>query len=356
LLDRIKRLLEHFDDAGLDAFYITDPANRFYLSGFSGTTGALLLTRKQYCLLTDFRYTEQAASESPDYKIIEVPGSYNMVLAEFLKENNLFRLGCEGDHLTYNQFSDLQKMLPGIELKPGSGMVEQLRICKDDSEIKHIEEAVCLADQAFARVLAAVKTGVIEREIALQLEYIMRQSGADGVAFQFIVASGSRSALPHGVASMKTIHSGDLVTFDFGAVYRGYNSDITRTVVMGQPEPRQREIYEIVLEAQMSAISAIKAGVRASAVDQAARDVIEKKGYGRCFGHSTGHGLGLNIHENPRLSAKDETILRPGMVVTVEPGIYLPGWGGVRIEDTVVVEDNGCRILTRSPKDKLVSL
>jgi len=146
------------------------------------------------------------------------------------------------------------------------------------------------------------------------------------------------------------------VTFDFGAVYRGYNSDITRTVVMGQPEPKQREIYEIVLEAQMSAISAIKAGVRASAVDQAARAVIEKKGYGRCFGHSTGHGLGLNIHENPRLSAKDETILRPGMVVTVEPGIYLPGWGGVRIEDTVVVEDNGCRILTRSPKEKLVVL
>lgn len=356
MLHRIKRLLEYFDEGGFDAFYVTDPANRFYLSGFSGTTGALLLSREQYCLLTDFRYTGQASSESPDYKIIEVPGSYNGIIAEILKDNSLFRLGCEGDHLTYNQFSDLKKMLPGIELRPGSETVEQLRICKDDSEIRHIEEAAYLADQSFTRVLAAVKAGVTEREIALQLEYFMRQSGADGVAFKIIVASGSRSALPHGVASMKTIQSGDLVTFDFGAVYRGYNSDITRTVVVGRLEPRQREIYEIVLEAQMSAISAIKAGVRAAAVDRAARGVIEKKGYGRYFGHSTGHGLGLNIHENPRLSAKDETILRPGMVVTVEPGIYLPGWGGVRIEDTVVVEDNGCRILTRSPKERLVVL
>ncbi|NLI11350.1 M24 family metallopeptidase [Pelotomaculum propionicicum] len=356
MLDRINRLLEHFNQAGCEAFYVTDPANRFYLSGFSGTTGSLLLARGLYCLLTDFRYTEQAASECPDYKIIDVTGSYNMVLAEILKEHNLVRLGCEGDHLTYNQFSDLKKMLPGIELKPGSGMVEHLRLCKDENEIKHIEEAARLADQAFVKILPAVNTGAAEREIALQLEYLMRESGAEESAFKIIVASGSRSALPHGVASLKTLQRGDLVTFDFGAVYRGYNSDITRTVVIGPPDARQKEIYEIVLEAQMNAISVIKAGVRAADVDQAARGIIEKKGYGPNFGHSTGHGLGLDVHENPRLSAKDETILRSGMVVTVEPGIYLPGWGGVRIEDTVVVEDNGCRILTKTPKEKLLVL
>lgn len=356
MLDRIKRLLEYFDDAGYDAFYITNPDNRFYLSGFSGTTGALLLSRNQFCLLTDFRYTGQASAESPDYRIIEVNGSYPETLLEFLRGNNLFRLGCEGDHLTYNQFSDFKDMLQGIELKPASGTVEQLRICKDDSEIKCIEEAARLADQAFAEILPGIKPGITEREIALRLEYLMRQKGADGAAFKIIVASGSRSALPHGVASMKTIRAGDLVTFDFGAVYRGYHSDITRTVVLGHPDPKQKEIYQIVLEAQMSAISAVKAEVRASAVDRAARSVIERKGYGRCFGHGTGHGLGLSIHENPRLSIKDDTVLQSGMVVTVEPGIYLPGWGGVRIEDTLVVLDNGCRILTRSPKERLVVL
>ncbi len=353
---RIERLLGHFEEAGCGAFYVTDPANRFYLSGFSGTTGALLLARGLYCLLTDFRYTEQAASECPDYKIIEVTGSYNMVLAEILRENNLVRLGCEGDHLTYSQFADLKKMLPGIELRPGSGMVEKLRICKDAAEINHIEEAARLADQAFARVLPAVKNGAAEREIALQLEYYMRECGAEESAFKIIVASGSRSALPHGVASLKTLQRGDLVTFDFGAVYRGYCSDITRTVVIGTPDYRQKEIYEIVLEAQMNAIATIREGVRAADVDLAARGIIESKGYGSNFGHSTGHGLGLNVHENPRLSAKDETVLRSGMVVTVEPGIYLPGWGGVRIEDTVVVEDSGCRILTRTPKEKLLVL
>jgi len=356
LLDRIKRLLGFLDGAGVDAFYITNPENRFYLSGFSGTTGALVLFRDQSCLLTDFRYTGQASLESPDYKIIEVPGSYAVTLLKILKDNGLSRLGCEGDHLTYNQFLDFKEILKGIELKAFSGTVEQLRLCKDDAEIKYIEEAARFADEAFEKIIPAVKPGITEREIALQLEYIMRQSGADGAAFKIIVASGSRSALPHGVASIKLIQEGDLVTFDFGAVYRGYHSDITRTVVLGKPEQRQKEIYQIVLEAQMRAISALKAGVRASDIDQAARGVIEKNGYGRYFGHSTGHGLGLNIHESPRLSSKDETILQPGMVVTVEPGIYLPDWGGVRIEDTVLVEGNGCRALTKSSKEKLVAL
>jgi Xaa-Pro aminopeptidase len=180
--------------------------------------------------------------------------------------------------------------------------------------------------------------------------------GADGIGFATIVASGFRSALPHGVASAKLIEAGDLVTLDFGAVYRGYHSDITRTVVVGQVKPKQEDIYNIVLEAQKSAIVAVKAGVRASEVDRAARDIIKKNGYGDYFGHGTGHGLGLSIHESPRLSPNDDTILQPGMTVTVEPGIYLPEWGGVRIEDTVVVEKDGCRVLTRSPKDRLLLL
>lgn len=352
--ERVRRLRGLLDGAGVDAFYVTNPENRFYLSGFSGTTGALLLCRKESFLLTDFRYTDQASQESPEFKVVEVSGIYSESLFAIMKEKGLSKLGCEGDYLTYNQFLALKDKLEGIELKAVSGLVEGLRLCKDDVEIKSIEEAVRLADEALGQVLPAIRPGVTEREVALQLEYCMRRMGADGVAFKFIVASGPRSALPHGVASAKIIREGELVTLDFGALYRGYHSDITRTVVMGRPDEKQKKIYSIVLEAQTNAIAALRAGVRASDIDRVARGIIERKNYGEYFGHSTGHGLGLCIHENPRLSSKDDTILQSGMVVTVEPGIYLPDWGGVRIEDTVLVEDNGYRVLTRSPKDKLI--
>ncbi|MDD4766910.1 MAG: Xaa-Pro peptidase family protein [Desulfotomaculaceae bacterium] len=354
--EKISRLRQLFGPAGIDAFYITNPENRYYLSGFTGSTGALLVTREQSYMLTDFRYTAQAAMESPGYQVIEVSGTYAAVLFRLLKENCLFRLGLEGDHQTCNQYFNLSKVRAGVEIKPLSDQVEQLRMLKDESEIGLIEKAVSIADLSFAQILPLIKPGVTEQEIALQLEYTMRRMGADGPAFKIIVASGVRSALPHGVASAKTIAVGDLVTFDFGAVYQGYHSDITRTVVINSSNLRQKEIYKIVLEAQMNAIAAVKAGVCASDVDWAARSIIEKKGYGECFGHSTGHGLGLGIHENPSLAAKNDTILEPGMVVTIEPGIYIRNWGGVRIEDTVVVEDNGCRILTKTPKEKLLVL
>lgn len=354
--DRINRLRSLFGPAGIDAFYVTNPENRYYLSGFSGSTGALLLTREHSYLMTDFRYTEQAAMESPEYRVIEVAGTYAEALFRILKENSLFRLGLEGDHQTCNQYFNLVNVCEGVEIKPLSGKVEQLRVIKDVSEIGLIERAVGIADRAFEQILPLVKPGVSERDIALELEYAMRRMGAEGAAFKIIAASGVRSALPHGIASAKTIAAGDLVTFDFGAVYQGYHSDITRTVAVSSTDLRQKEIYKIVLEAQVSAAATIKAGVRASDVDHAARSIIENKGYGECFGHSTGHGLGLSIHENPRLAASDDTVLEPGMVVTVEPGIYIRNWGGVRIEDTVLVENNGCRILTKTPKEKLLVL
>lgn len=354
--NRIERLRELFNGAGVEAVYITNPENRFYLSGFSGTAGALFISRDKKYLLTDFRYTEQAGRECPEFKIIQVKGAYPEALQEIVAENGIPVLGCEGDHLTYNQYTALRDKLAGTELEPVSGLVEGLRLCKDEIEIKCIIEAVRLADESFDRILPAIKPGVAERDVALQLEYFMRSMGAEEAAFKIIVASGPRSALPHGVASARIIREGDLVTLDFGAVYRGYHSDITRTVVLGRPEDKQREIYSIVLEAQMRAIAAVRAGVPASAVDRAAREFIEQMGYGAYFGHGTGHGVGLNIHENPRLSSKDDTVLKAGMVVTVEPGIYLPGWGGVRIEDTVLVEEGGCRVLTQSPKENLMVL
>ncbi len=356
MLERIEKTREHLDDAGVKAFYVTGPENLIYLSGFSGSTGALLLHAGKPYLLTDFRYIEQAGRECPGFEIIEVKGSYPEALLDIVKKNDFSPLGCEGEHLTYNQFSAFKAKLAGIELKPLSGVVEAVRLCKDENEIQSIVEAVRLADEAFREILPVIRTGVSEQEIALRLEYFMRRMGADKTAFDTIVASGPRSALPHGVASSRVIQEGDLVTMDFGAVYCGYHSDITRTIVMGRPQKKQEDIYSIVLEAQMKAISVLRAGVKASDVDRAARDIIEHMGYGEYFGHGTGHGVGLSIHENPSLSLKDDTVLKAGMVVTIEPGIYLPGWGGIRIEDTVLVEDNGCRVLTRSPKEKLMVL
>jgi len=355
---RLESLRELFGGAGVEALYITNPENRYYLSGFSGTAGALLISRDRQRLLTDFRYIDQAGRECPEFEIVRVKENppYPEALQEIVKGDGFTVLGCEGHHLTYNQYIGLADKLAGVELKPAGELVEELRLCKEAEEIHRISEAVRLADEAFGRLLPAIRPGVPEREVALRLECLMRSMGAEEAAFKFIVASGPRSALPHGVASARTIRAGDLVTLDFGAVYRGYHSDITRTVALGEPDQKQEEIYSIVLEAQLKAIAAVRAGIPASAVDRAAREYIEQRGYGECFGHGTGHGVGLSIHEKPRLSAKDDTPLRAGMVVTVEPGIYLPDWGGVRIEDTVLVEEGGCRVLTGAPKEKLLVL
>ncbi len=242
MLERIEKMREHLDDAGVKAFYVTGPENLFYLSGFSGSTGALLLHAGKPYLLTDFRYKEQAGRECTDFEIIEVKGSYSEALLDIVKKNGFSPLGCEGDYLTYNQFSAFKVKLAGIELKPLSGLVEAVRLCKDESEIQSIVEAVRLADEAFKQVLPVLKTGVSEQEIALWLEFFMRRMGADKTAFDTIVASGPRSALPHGVASSKVIQEGDLVTMDFGAVYCGYHSDITRTIVVGKSQKKQKEI------------------------------------------------------------------------------------------------------------------
>ncbi|OPX86584.1 MAG: putative peptidase [Pelotomaculum sp. PtaB.Bin104] len=350
---RIDKFMDLRSRAGVEAFFVTKPENRYYLSGFTGTAGALLLCLSGAYLLTDFRYLEQAQQQSPHFTVIDATESLIDKLDELVREKKVTSLGYDGDHLSYNEFLKLKDRLVSIDLKPASGLVEELRLIKDSAEIKNIEEAVRLSDRAIEQVRPQIKPGVTEREIALRLEFAMREMGAEGVAFETIVASGPRSALPHGVASVRTIQSGDLVTMDFGAVYCGYHSDITRTVVVGEPASWQSEIYSIVLEAQLRAVKAVCAGVKASVVDRAARALIAGRGYAEYFGHGTGHGLGLEIHENPRLSKKGETVLRAGMVVTVEPGIYLPGRGGVRIEDTVLVLESGCRVLTKTPKMSL---
>ncbi|MCL6479443.1 MAG: Xaa-Pro peptidase family protein [Peptococcaceae bacterium] len=352
--DRIDRLRQMLPEAGVDAFLVTGPENRFYLTGFTGSSGWVVVTEREACLITDFRYEQQARAQSPKCRIIVAGDTLPDALGELAAELKVLRVGCEGDDLTYNQYVAIRDKLPGCEVRPLAGTVEGLRAIKEEFEIGKISAAVKLADEAFLHILPYVRDGVRERDVALEIEFFMRKEGAEGASFPLIVASGHRAAMPHGTASDKVIRRGELVIIDLGASLEGYNSDMTRTVAVGGADKKMEEIYRVVLEAQLAGIKAIRGGVTASEVDRAARSVIEGHGYGDYFGHSTGHGLGLQIHESPRLSARDNTELKPGMVVTVEPGIYLPGWGGVRIEDTVVVEENGCCVLTSSPKDRLI--
>lgn len=351
MLDRVNKLREAMADLDLAGFLVTRPENWLYLSGFTGTNALLLITAAEALLLTDFRYVEQAREQAPDFEVIRPQGLLEDGLAAEVKSRGLIFLGFEDDHMTYKEYQKFCDRLPGTEFRAASGVVEKLRGIKDDREIGLLRQAVEIADTAFDYILDFIKPGVKETDLALELECFMRRKGAQKTAFDIIVASGIRSALPHGVATDKVIQKGEFITMDFGAVYRGYHSDITRTVVLGKAGDKQKDIYSIVLEAQLEAIDAIKSGEVAGTVDTVARDLIARHGYGANFGHGLGHSVGLAIHEKPTLSTRDSTILEKGMTLTVEPGIYLPGWGGVRIEDIVAVTDYGCEILTRAPKE-----
>ncbi len=343
----------------LDAFLLTRHASIIYLSGFVGGThispdAILVVTAKSAQLLTDSRYWEQAAKELKAVKLEKVKGAAVTGLS-MLKELNLknLRIGIESEFLSFDLFQRIRGFLPNALFVPSTGVVERFSAVKDKEELKAIEKAASIADIAFDRILGYLRPGLKELEVCAELEYQMKMLGAEQPAFETIVASGWRSALPHGVASAKKIAKGEFVTFDFGAIYDSYCCDITRTVVVGKANPRQKKIYNIVLKAQEAAIRKVKDGVKASKVDEAARSIIAKSGYGKNFGHGTGHGIGLYIHSAPSVGPKSEDILKQGMVITVEPGIYIPKWGGVRIEDDVVVTARGGRVLNASPKKLL---
>ncbi len=341
--------------AGVPALLVTDGVNRRYLSGFTGSSGWLLVTAGEAWLITDFRYEEQAQAEAAGWTVVvyRAPDRLETALARLLGERRVTALGFDPDALTVSAHRALAEALPGVELRPAPRLVTALRAVKDEAELALIRRAMAQAEEAFARLLPEVRPGRSERELALELEFLMRRLGADGAAFDFIVASGPRSSLPHGQPTDRRLQAGDLVTFDFGARFAGYHSDITRTVVVGRADERQREVYEVVRAAQAAALAAVREGAKAEDVDRAARDVIAAAGYGERFGHSTGHGVGLEVHEYPTLAPRRDDLLVAGMVVTVEPGVYIPGWGGVRIEDTVVVTPSGCEVLCRTPKELL---
>ncbi|PUA39955.1 Xaa-Pro dipeptidase [Paenibacillus elgii] len=351
---RIGRLRSLLEQKGLPALLITNATNRKYMTGFTGSAGYVLITADRAVLLTDFRYVTQASEQAAGYEIIEHGPKVVESVHDLLRKWDIVKLGFEQTDLSYGTYSSYAEALGGIEFVPTGGLVELLRMIKDDEEIAIMQQAADLADRAFVHVLGLLKSGVKELDISLEIEMFVRKHGAASTSFETIVASGERSALPHGKASDKIIGTGEFVTLDFGAYYKSYCSDITRTVIVGTPTDKHRDIYKIVLEAQMEALERIKPGMTGKEADAVARDVIKRYGYGDHFGHGTGHGLGMEVHEAPRLSVQGDVVLAPGMVVTVEPGIYLPGFGGVRIEDDIVITETGNRRLTQSSKDLIV--
>ena len=352
-LARIAKARALLSDRGVDALLIHSAPNRTYLTGFTGSAGIAVVTELEALLLVDFRYVEQAAAEAPGFEVIKADRQFIDTLAEVVRGRGLRRLGFESETVTVKQHREYADRLAPAELVPLEG-VDRLRWVKDADELARIERAVAIADAAFAHVQPLLRPGAVERDIAVELEFFMRRSGAEKEAFETIVASGPRSALPHGRASDRVLERGDFVTLDFGAQYRGYVSDCTRTIVLGEASPKHHEVYATVLASQQAALSGIRPGMTGKVADGIARTIIAEAGYGEAFGHSLGHGVGLLVHEGPTLSPREEGILEPGHVVTVEPGIYLPGWGGVRIEDLVVITEGGCRSFTRSPNELLV--
>lgn len=353
MINRVNNLREQMKSEGISSFLITSPYNLRYLTGFTGTTGLALIGLEEAFFITDFRYTEQAAKQCVGFEIVKNVGPILEVVADLVESKNIENLGFEESFVPFKQYVELEGLLE-VDLIPVSGMVEELREVKDEEEIAIVEKACEIADKAFSHILTYIKPGMTEIQVANELDFYMRSLGASSVSFETIVASGLRSAMPHGVASEKVIEQGDMITIDFGCYYNGYVSDMTRTISLGEPSDKLREIYNVVKEAQQKVLDVAKPGMTGVELDAVARDYIASKGYGEAFGHSTGHGIGLEIHEGPNVSKLAEKAFVPGNIITNEPGVYLPGIGGVRIEDDMLVTENGIKRLTHSEKELII--
>jgi len=352
-MGKLTALRQALGEHQIDALLITSGYNRRYITDFTGTAGVAIVSKDHAVFITDFRYTEQAAKQITGFEIVQHTKPIIEEVGVQLDRIGVKKLGFEKDDMTYAMFESYKKTV-NPELVPVSGLIEKIRLIKTPQEIKIIKAAADIADAAFEHILSFIAPGKTELEVSNELEFFMRKQGASSSSFDIIVASGLRSALPHGVASDKLIEKGDFVTLDFGALYNGYISDITRTVAVGQPSDQLKEIYQIVLDSQLLSLEKVKPGMTGIEADAVARDYIKSKGYGEAFGHSLGHGIGLEVHEGPGLSFRSETVLAENMVVTIEPGIYVPGLGGVRIEDDIVLTATGNEKLTHSTKELLI--
>ena len=350
--DKLSAVLPEFADAAL----IFSEENRRYFTGFPASDGMLLVTAYGSLFFTDSRYTEAAAEKLGAENVRDSAALYDR-LREIFCEYGINTLAIENDRLTISDYERLKAKLHEYDFNTTgalSAAIDGIRIIKSEEEIANIVSAQRIAEAAFDDVLGKIKPGMTEKEISLSLDFYMLSHGAEALSFETIAVTGTKSSMPHGVPGDNRVQNGDFITMDFGAVVNGYHSDMTRTVAVGKVSEKQKEVYSIVLEAQTAALDFLKAGVTGIDADKAARDVIKNAGYGDCFGHSTGHGVGIEIHETPNLSMRSRYTLEAGHVVTVEPGIYIPGEFGVRIEDMAVITENGCKNLTNSPKELII--
>lgn len=349
--NRVNKLKDVMSSEGIEAFLVSKPENQVYLTGFNSSNCKLIFTAGENYLLTDFRYIEAAKELSSLYRVILIDP--NVTLYSFLKELSIKKLAIEENHMTCSDYKQLQDEV-GCETVSGDDIVENIRIIKDENELKAIAEAQKIADKGFLYMLDYLKPGITEADAALELELFLRKEGAQSLSFDTILVSGTRTSLPHGVPSSKELENGDFITMDFGCVVDGYCSDMTRTVALGHVTDKQKEIYNIVLEAQKAGCNTIRKGVSCRDADKACRDIIADKDFGAFFGHGTGHGVGLEVHEKPTLNSRSEEMLDENMVVTIEPGIYLPKEFGVRIEDLAIVTASGIINLVKSEKELII--
>ncbi len=347
-LEKVRKKLDEFE---IDAILINYLPNIRYLTGFSGSSGLCLISKSDALFITDFRYKEQVKVQVKHFKKLIAVGK---TLLDLIEEKNILqglsRVGFEAEHISFSLISEFKKRFKNVKFVPTKNFIEEISAVKTHDDIENIKSAIKISEKVFNEILNIIKPGISEIEVAAEISYLHKKFGAEKDAFDIIVASGWRSALPHGVASEKKLKRGELVVLDFGCVYNGYHSDITRTIALGKISSEKRKIYQIVLDAQTKAIESARAGLKASELDSIARDYIKQKGYGKFFGHSLGHGIGTEIHTLPRIAPKSEYVLQRGNVITIEPGIYIPEIGGVRIEDDVLINSTS-EILTTLPRN-----
>ncbi|MDP2942303.1 MAG: Xaa-Pro peptidase family protein [Candidatus Omnitrophota bacterium] len=343
---RIERVIVTLVKERIDAFLITKAANVRYLSGYSGEEAILFITHKRRFFITDSRYALQARKDTKGFTVKIIKSTLAETVRDLARALKVRRLGFECNDLTHAQHERLVRTLPGTEIVPVSDIIEKLRQIKDAGEIRLIRRSVSILERSLIRFKTMLMPGLTERDLAAELEHFIKASGGEKSSFDIIVASGSNSAFPHAHPTNRRIKPNDMVLLDLGVECEGYNSDLTRVFFLGKINPRTKKIYGIVKEANRRSIKAIRSGVKISKIDEIARGFIRKRGFGGYFGHALGHGIGLEVHESPSISGRNHTVLKPGMVFTIEPAVYLPGRGGIRIEDMVLVTKKGCEVLT----------
>lgn len=355
-MDKFKRLFSSFPES-VESVLITSDVNRRYFTGMKSSAGTILAFRDKAYLIIDFRYIEKARASVKNAEVIEQKALCSQII-QLLKEHSASSMAIESHTMTVSELSKFKKAIPNIEFVDSdllSNSIAAMRIIKDENEIKNVKKAQEIAETAFDDILKFIKPGVTEREIALELDRCMLKNGAEALSFETIALSGTNTSMPHGVPSDKQVKDGEFVLMDFGAVYNGYHSDMTRTVCIGKPSEEMEKVYNVVLSAQTACLEKAHAGMTGSELDKIARDIIDDAGYGDFFGHSLGHGVGMEIHEAPNAAPLNKNILKSGAIVTVEPGIYIPGKFGVRIEDFVILTENGNVNLTKCAKN-IISL